>query len=882
VDLEIENTNMRKEISSPPQLFLSFFRWYCHPKMQDYIEGDLMEEYEERVKRLGKRKADFKFIIDVLLLFRPGIIRPTEGYKHVNNYGMIKSYFKIGWRNLIKNKGYSFINIAGLTSGMAVAILIGLWIWDELSFDKYHENYNRIAQVWQHNTANGVVSSDISMPWVTSEELKNNYGSDFKYVVQSTWTESNTLTYGDIKFNKQGNFIEPQATEMLSLKMLSGTRDGLKDPHSILLSASTAKTFFGATDPLNQMMRVGRRTDVKVTGVYEDLPGNTSFKNVEYMLPWDLWISINPWLKEMDDPWSGNFTQTFVQLNDQANFDVVSDKIKDMKLNKVKAAADLNQKPEVFLQPMSKWHLYSEFKNGKNTGGRIQFIWLFGTIGVFVLLLACINFMNLSTARSEKRAKEVGIRKSMGSLKEQLIAQFFSESILLTLTAFMLALILAQLALPFFNEVAGKKLGLLWSNPFFWLLAIGFTLLTGFIAGSYPALFLSSFQPVKVLKGTFRAGASASIPRKILVILQFSISTMLIIGTIIVYHQIQFAKDRAIGYDKSGLIMMAMHNSEIHKHFEAVRTELIESGSIIALAESGSSLTSVNNNNSGFDWKGKDPGLAVEFANTDVSLDFGKTVGWKIKSGRDFSSEFKSDSTAFIMNEAAAKYIGFNEPIGETITWNGNPYTVIGVVEDVVMESPYQAVRPSLFYLTQDAGNMVIVRLNSNKNMPETLAKVETVFKRYNTVSPFEYQFVDQEYEKKFGDEQRIGKLSGIFASLAIFISCLGIFGLASFMAGQRTKEIGLRKVMGASVLNLWRMLSMDFVFLVMISLFIAIPISYLAMNAWLQKYEYRTDIAWWVFVVSGAGALLITLITVSYQSIKAATANPINSLRSE
>ncbi|MBP9926957.1 MAG: ABC transporter permease, partial [Cyclobacteriaceae bacterium] len=695
---------------NPPKLFLRFFRWYCHPKMQDYIEGDLMEEYEERVKRLGKRKADFKFIIDVLLLFRPGIIRPTEGYKHVNNYGMIKSYFKIGWRNLIKNKGYSFINIAGLTSGMAVAILIGLWIWDELSFDKYHENYNRIAQVWQHNTANGVVSSDISMPWVTSEELKNNYGSDFKYVVQSTWTESNTLTYGDIKFNKQGNFIEPQATEMLSLKMLSGTRDGLKDPHSILLSASTAKTFFGATDPLNQMMRVGRRTDVKVTGVYEDLPGNTSFKNVEYMLPWDLWISINPWLKEMDDPWSGNFTQTFVQLNDQANFDVVSDKIKDMKLNKVKAAADLNQKPEVFLQPMSKWHLYSEFKNGKNTGGRIQFIWLFGTIGVFVLLLACINFMNLSTARSEKRAKEVGIRKSMGSLKEQLIAQFFSESILLTLTAFMLALILAQLALPFFNEVAGKKLGLLWSNPFFWLLAIGFTLLTGFIAGSYPALFLSSFQPVKVLKGTFRAGASASIPRKILVILQFSISTMLIIGTIIVYHQIQFAKDRAIGYDKSGLIMMAMHNSEIHKHFEAVRTELIESGSIIALAESGSSLTSVNNNNSGFNWKGKDPGLAVEFANTDVSFDFGKTVGWKIKSGRDFSSEFKSDSTAFIMNEAAAKYIGFNEPIGETITWNGNPYTVIGVVEDVVMESPYQAVRPSLFYLTQDAGNMVIVR----------------------------------------------------------------------------------------------------------------------------------------------------------------------------
>ncbi len=866
----------------PPNIPLRFFRWFCHPKLLKYIEGDLLELYGEQKDKSGKWKADLKFIVEVLLLFRPGIIRPTEGYNNLNTYGMYKSYFKIGWRNLIRNKGYSFINIAGLTSGMSVAILIGLWIWDELSFDKYHENFDRIGQVWQHNTANGTVSSDISMPWVTSEELRNNFGSDFKYVVQSTWTESNTLTYGEIKFNKRGNFIEPQATEMLSLKMLKGSRDGLKDPHSILLSASTAKVFFGDGDPLNQMLRVGRKTDVKVTGVYEDLPSNASFKNVEYMLPWELWVSINPWLKQMEDPWSGNFTQTFVQLTDQANFNVVSEKIKDMKLNKVKDASDRNQKPEVFLHPMSKWHLYSEFKNGKNTGGRIQFIWLFGTIGVFVLLLACINFMNLSTARSEKRAKEVGIRKSMGSLKVQLVTQFFSESLLLAMAAFILALILAQVLLPFFNEVAGKKLELLWGNPFFWLAAVGFTLVTGFIAGSYPALFLSSFQPVKVLKGTFHSGSGASLPRKILVVLQFSISTMLIIGTIIVYQQVQFAKDRSIGYDKSGLVMVDMYNNEIHKHFEAVRSELIESGSIVEMAESGSALTSVNNNNSGFDWNGKDPGLAVEFANTDVSLDFGKTVSWKIKNGRDFSPEFKSDSSAFIINEAAAKYIGFKESIGETLIWNGNPYKIIGVVDDVVMESPYQPVRPSLFRLTRDASNVVFLRLNPYMNTSEALANVETVFKKHNTLSPFEYQFVDQEYEKKFGDEKRIGELSGIFAGLAIFISCLGIFGLASFMAEQRTKEIGVRKVMGASVLSLWRMLSKDFVILVMISLIIAIPISYVSMNTWLQKYEYRTEIAWWVFVVSGAGALLITLITVSYQSIRAARANPVESLRTE
>jgi ABC-type antimicrobial peptide transport system permease subunit len=866
----------------PPKIPFRFFRWYCHPKLRDSIEGDLMELYDERLNETGKRTADRKFIIDVLLLFRPGIIRPAEGSYNLTTHGMYKSYLKIGWRNLIRNKGYSFINIAGLTSGMSVAILIGLWIWDELSFDKYHENYDRIAQVWQHNTANGTVSSDIAMPWVTSEEIRNNFGSDFKYVVQSTWTESNTLTFGEIKFNKRGNFIEPQATEMLSLKMLKGTRDGLKDPHSILLSASVAKIFFGDSDPLNQMMRVGRKTDVKVTGVYEDLPSNTSFKNVEYMLPWELWVSINPWLKQMEDPWSGNFTQTFVQLTDQADFNVVSEKIKNMKLNKVKDASDRNQKPEVFLHPMSKWHLYSEFKNGKNTGGRIQFIWLFGTIGVFVLLLACINFMNLSTARSEKRAKEVGIRKSMGSHKVQLLTQFFSESLLLATAAFLLALILAQVLLPFFNEVSGKKLELPWGNSFFWLSAVGFTLLTGLIAGSYPAIFLSSFQPVKVLKGAFHSGSGASLPRKILVVLQFSISTLLTIGTIIVYQQVQFARNRSVGYDKSGLIMVNMYNNEIHNHFEAVRSELIGSGSIVEMAESGSALTSVNNNNSGFDWAGKDPGLSVEFANTDVSLDFGKTVGWKIKSGRDFSLEFKSDSAAFIINEAAAKYIGFKESIGETLIWNGNPYKIIGVVDDVVMESPYQPVRPSLFRLTYDASNVVFLRLNPAMNTSEALTNVETIFKKHNTLSPFEYQFVDQEYEKKFGDEKRIGELSSIFAGLAIFISCLGIFGLASFMAEQRTKEIGVRKVMGASVLSLWRMLSRDFVVLVMISLIIAIPISYISMNIWLEKYEYRTEIEWWVFVVSGAGALLITLITVSYQSIRAAQANPVESLRAE
>jgi ABC-type antimicrobial peptide transport system permease subunit len=560
----------------------------------------------------------------------------------------------------------------------------------------------------------------------------------------------------------------------------------------------------------------------------------------------------------------------------------VSAKIINVKLNKMTDEGDRKYKPEVFLHPMSKWHLYSEFKNGKNIGGRIEFVWLFGIIGIFVLLLACINFMNLSTARSEKRAKEVGIRKSIGSERYQLISQFFSESLVVALLSFAVCILFVQLILPAFNQVADKKLIIPWLNPMFWLLGIGFSLFTGIIAGSYPALYLSSFQPVKVLKGTFRAGRAASIPRQVLVILQFTVSVTLIIGTIIVFRQIEFAKDRPIGYDKNGLINLFLTTDDIHDHIEAVRNELKSAGAIVELTESGSPTTQTWNTNGGFDWKGKDPALAVDFPNNGCSFEYGKTVGWQFKEGRDFSPEHATDSLAFVINESAAKFLGFKNPVGEVLTWNEKPYTIIGVIKDMVVESPYEPVRASLFHIEKDDMSVVIMKLNPAIGSREAISKVEAVFKKYNPASPFEYKFVDEEYARKFGDEERIGKLASFFALLAVFISCLGIFGLASFVAEQRTKEIGVRKVLGASVFNLWGMLSKDFIVLVIISLFIAMPVAYYFMNNWLDKYEYRTEVAWWVFVVSGAGALLITLGTVSYQSIKAALANPVNSLRSE
>ena len=793
---------------------------------------------------------------------------------------MIKNYLKIAWRNLIKNKASSLINIGGLAVGMAVAMLIGLWIWDELSFDKNFKNYDRITQVLQNNMMNGEIGTGHNVPWPMGDELRKSFGSDFKYVTMATYNNGHILTHADKKLTKNGTYFEPSALEMLSIQMVKGNKNALHDPSSILLSESTAKAYFGNADPMDKVMTVDNNQVVKVTGVYKDLPENSSFSGVDFISPWEL-FSNTAGLKKQADTWRCNCYFTYAQVSDNTDINKVSAKIRDIKKDKVNKI-ELKQKNQVFLNPMKNWHLYSDFKNGVIAGGRIQYVWLFGTIGVFVLLLACINFMNLSTARSEKRAKEVGIRKAIGSLRRQLIYQFLSESLLVVAFAFIFAIILAQLSLPFFNEVAGKKIAIPWSSPLFWLAGINFSLVTGLISGSYPALYLSSFQPVKVLKGTFRVGRLAAIPRKVLVVVQFTVSVVLIIGTIIVFRQIQFAKNRPVGYSRAGLITLPMVTGDIHKQFSAVKDELEKSGAIISIAEAGSPTTGNYSSNSGFDWKGKDPGQAVEFPNIDISPDYGKTIAWQFTAGRDLSATYLTDSLAFVINESAAKFMGLKNPVGETLKWDGVSFHIIGVVKDMVSESPYFPVRPTLFHLLKGGGDYVILRINPKISTSEALGKIEKVYKTYNPAQPFEYQFVDEEYAKKFGDEERIGKLASSFASLAIFISCLGLFGMASFMAEQRVKEIGVRKVLGASVFNLWGMLSKDFVVLIFISLLIASPIAYYFMHNWLQNYQYRSDVAWWIFAVTGVGAMMITLLTISYQSVKAALANPVKSLRSE
>ena len=793
---------------------------------------------------------------------------------------MIKNYLKIAWRNLVKNKGYSAINIIGLATGMAVATLIGFWIYDEVTFNTYHTNHKELAQVMTTQTFNGETGTGPAVAMPLGNELRTKYGSDFTNVSMASWNFGHILAVGDKKISSEGMWVEPNFPSMFSLRMIKGTRSGLNDPSSILLSSSVAKSLFGKEDPVNKVVKLDNKESYKVTGVFEDLPRNTTLYETKILLSWNKYITTEDWLKHSMTEWGNHSFQAFVQVNDHADIAKVSDKIKNASMIHLKAAED--GKEELVLQPMDNWRLHSEFKNGKLAGGRIHFVWLFGIIGIFVLLLACINFMNLSTARSEKRAKEVGIRKTIGSLRRQLIKQFLTESVLISLLALVIAIIFVILLLPFFNRLSDKQISFPFASLSFWGILLAFTFFTGIIAGSYPAFYLSAFRPIQVLKGTFRAGRFAALPRKVLVVVQFTISIALIIGTIIVYKQVQFAKSRPVGYTREGLITMSMNTPDLYGHYDALRNELIATGAVENMAESSSPSTAVYANQIGFDWAGKDPNTLPLFGTIGVTQDFGKTIDWHIIEGRDFSRDFATDSSALILNEAAVKLTGLKNIVGQTITWNKKPYTVVGVIKDMVMESPYEPVKPTIFTMNPGWVSIITVRIKPSQSMQAALAKIETVFKKYNPGSPFEYKFTDEDYAKKFSDEERIGNLSTFFAVLAIFISCLGLFGLASFVAEQRTKEIGVRKVLGATVFMLWRMLSKEFVVLVIISSLIAIPLAWYFLHEWLQKYEYRTDISGWIFLAAGLGALVITLLTVSFQAIKAAIANPVKSLRSE
>ncbi len=876
---------MKKHKTIPPALAQKILLRFLRVDLAEEVLGDLDEKFYINVQTKSPFKAKINYWYQVLHYLRPFAIRKSNPSSS-NAMDMFQNYFKIGWRNLLKNKGYSFINVGGLAIGMAVAILIGIWVYDELQFNKYHKNYKNIARVLRHGTANGETFTNSSLPYALGEELKSKYDNSFEHVVMAWHVGDHILSTGGKKISMTGEFMESGGPEMFSLKMIHGSWSGLDDPHSILLSQSAATLLFGNDNPMDKLLKIDSKMDVKVTGVYEDLPHNTHFHGVKFFSPWDLMVISNDWIKYQG--FKNNFLAIYVAISEHTTFEKASSRIKDAILNNIqddKVYVSIN--PQIFLHPMEKWHLFAEWKNGINTGGLIDVVWLFGIIGVCVLLLACINFMNLSTARSEKRAKEVGIRKAIGSIRRQLIHQFFSESFLVVLLSFAGALILVSASLTWFNDLASKQMEIPWNNGYFWLGSFFFLLLTGIVSASYPALYLSSFNPVQVLKGSVRVGRSATVPRKILVVLQFTVSGALIIGTIIVYQQILFAQNRPVGYSRDGLLMIQMTSPDFHGKYDVLRTALLNTGAVTEIAESSGPPTDVWNSNGGFDWQGKDPAFIAEFATMTVTPGYGKTVGWQFVKGKDFVEGVDSDSSGFVLNEAAAALLSFENPIGEVIRWNSpygtnaSSFTVIGVIKDMVMKSPYSEVQPTVFYLG-DNRNWINIRINPQTSVSDAVAKIEIVFKKLIPAVPFDYKFADEEYALKFAAEKRIGKLASVFSVLAIVISCLGLFGLASFVAEQRTKEIGIRKVVGASVYQLWSVLSKDFVILVLISSFIASPLAYYYVNNWLQQYQYRTEISWWFFGITTLGILMITLLTVSFQAIKAAMMNPVKSLRSE
>jgi putative ABC transport system permease protein len=862
----------------PPKVFLKFFRWYCHPKMRDYIEGDLMEVYERRQNANGTRHADIRFVIDVLLLFRPGIIKPTEGAETLNSWGMYKNYLIIGWRNLWRNKGYSFINISGLALGITVTILIGLWVVDEWNFNKSFKDYDRIASVYHHIRFGETVVSQSSIPYPMGQELRNGL-AEFDEVVMASDPSEHIANYKGNKFSRQGLFVEPRFAEMFSLQMIEGTSKDLKEIHSVLLARSLAKSLADQY-MVGKMIKVDGKDNFLVSGVFEDFPANSQFSEIKMLLPMEYYLAA----QKKRDSWDSFNYQCFVRLNENALVDQVNLKIRNMVFNKssneVRAI-----KPEGFLFPMEKWHLNADFNNGVNTGGRIRFVWMFGLIGSFVLILACINFTNLSTARSEKRSKEVGVRKVMGSVRNQLIHQFLSESFLIVIISFISSLVLSIVVLPWFNLLADKNLSIPWNNVNFYIISIAFILLTGLLAGSYPALYLSSFSPVKVLKGSFKVGKFAILPRKALVVFQFTVSIALIIGTAIIFQQIQHAKDRPVGFDREGIIQIGIRTEGLARaNYNLLREEMLATGVVENMAKSDFPITGGMNGEASLTWAGKDPTTQPLIAQNTGSHDFPATNGFQFIEGRDFSRAFSTDTSALVINEMAANLIAPGKSaIGMKIKFgNGKEREVVGVIKDQIRWTPFTKQSPHIYGISYSGMGYLTVRLKAGEEIRGALTRLEAVLKKYDPDAPFDYKFQDDDYARMFKEEERVGKLAGVFATLAIFVSCIGIFGLAAFAASQRTKEIGIRKVLGASIFSVWKMLSSDFVWLVVIALVIATPIMYYFSNSWLEQYEYRIEITWWIFALVGIGALLITLLTVSYQSIKAAITNPVQSLRSE
>ncbi|MBS1576301.1 MAG: ABC transporter permease [Bacteroidetes bacterium] len=786
---------------------------------------------------------------------------------------MLRNFFIIAWRNLVRKKSFSFINITGLAIGMAAAMLILLWIQHEVSYDNFHTKGDRIYQVWNRYTINGQTDCWKNTPFPMAAAIAQDY-PEVEKTTRVIFMPPVKIDVGEKKFYGRGSIVDSSFLDIFTFSAVKGSKTGaLNDPSSMVLTDKLAKTIFGSEDPVGKVLKIDNDDNFKVTAVVKDPPTNSQFQ-FEFLLPASfLRIKGNE-----DNNWSNNSPLTYVLLKKESSLASIQSKIKTIRAKYDKE----DPKMEAFLYPMSRWRLHSSFENGKETGGRIEIVRLFSIIAGFILLIACINFMNLSTARSEKRAKEVGIRKVVGAQKKSLITQFLGESVLLASIAGVIALVIVHLTLPSFNHLVDKKLFLDFSDPFFWIAVTAFIVLTGVLAGSYPAVFLSSFRPALVLKGNIKSAKALITPRKILVVTQFSFAIVLIIATIIVRQQIQKAQDRQVGYAKNNLVYH-FTEGQSDKNYMMIKNELLANGTAISVTKTSSPITEGWSNSWSIEWPGKDPKDKTVFNTFNADDAAVKTLGLQLIEGRDFDlKDFPTDSTAALLNESAVKHMGLKQPLGQIIKNNGIDWHVIGVIKDFILTSPYHPVEPMFISGAKAWFNVIHIRLNDKNPIGKNTASLKNTLIKYNPDYQPNYRFADEEYAKKFDDEKRTGTLASLFAFLTILISCLGLFGLSSYMAENRIKEIGVRKVLGASVTSIATLLSKDFLKPVLIAFVIAAPVAWWAMNKWLQSYPYRVSIHWWVFAIAGLAAVVIALLTVGYQAIKAAMSNPVKSLRTE
>ena len=781
-------------------------------------------------------------------------------------------HLKIMLRNLQRGGIYSAINVGGLAIGMAAAILILAWMYNEWTFDRFHAKEKHLYVAYHRATVDGAIRCGDWTPMILGTTLKDDYPEIAGMARMST--KELLYTHEEAKLKIRTGYTDSDFLTMFDFPLLHGNREiALNDPNSLILTEKAVIRLFAQKDPMGQTVLVNNQYPMTVTGVMKDLPGNTLFQ-------FEALTSMTA-LKMMggyDESWGNYTTQTFVELQPNVRLDIVNASIRGIFSTHTSNSAHT----ELFLYPLVKRRLYSKFENGIPVGGLIETVRLFGVLAGLILLVACINFTNLSTARSQKRAKEVGVRKVMGGKRWSLIRLFLGESMLVAFIAGVIALYLVVLALPGFRTLMGEQIVLNPANVWFWLAVLGFVLFTGLLAGSYPAFFFTSFSPVKVLKGMVRKKQGVVSSRKILVVVQFTVACSLMMSILVFQRQIRYGQERETGYNKNQLIYARLEG-DIVKNFEMIRNDLLTSGAAMSVTKTHSPMTSGWSNTWGVDWQGKDPNTRTGFDLYFTDADWAKTVGVTIVEGRDIDIyAYPTDSTAMLLNESAVKAMNFEYPIGETVRTQGRDWRVVGVVKDFILRSPYEPVAPMIIGGPAGLFNVMHIKLNGHNRMSDNLAKAEQVFKQYNPAYPFEYHFVDEEYARKFQNIKKMIPATMWFAGLTIFISCLGLFALVSYMAENRRKEIGIRKVLGASVSDVIMLLSKEFIILVFISVAVASPIAWWAMEKWLTNYAYRTNIPWWLFVVVGCISLGIALLTVGFQAFKAATENPVKAIKSE